>query len=120
MSFLVRYIFIIESINSNYLFQIKLGRVLYIIGSINYIASRFEFNLLTGNHPGADVAFIHPRFDQNEAVVIHVRWWLGCRRKQGDSIQAGQQFEIQIICFPEHYQVKTFSIKIQCFLILLF
>ena len=80
-----------------------------LIGRVNNNASRFEFNLLTGTHNGADVAFhFNPRFDQREAVRNSCQGggW-GPEEKQGGfPLQPGQQFEIQIICFPEHYQVK--------------
>jgi len=85
------------------------GRVLHINGRSNNNASRFEFNLLTGTHQGSDVAFhFNPRFDQREAVRNSCQGggW-GAEEKQGGfPLQPGQQFEIQIICFPEHYQVR--------------
>ncbi|CAF1328944.1 unnamed protein product [Adineta ricciae] len=85
------------------------GRVLYINGRSNNNASRFEFNLLTSAHQGGDVAFhFNPRFDQREAVRNSCQGggW-GAEEKQGGfPLQAGQEFEIQIICFPEHYQVN--------------
>jgi len=85
------------------------GRVITIVGRVNNNASRFEFNLLTGNHNGADVAFhFNPRFDQREAIRNSCQGggW-GTEEKQGGfPLQPGQQFEIQIICFPEHYQVN--------------
>ncbi len=86
-----------------------LGRVITVNGRVNNQASRFEFNLLTGNSNGADVAFhFNPRFDQHEAVrnTCQGGGW-GSEEKQGGfPLHPGQQFEIQIICFPEHYQVK--------------
>jgi len=85
------------------------GRVITISGRVSNNASRFEFNLLTGNYNGADVAFhFNPRFDQREAVRNSCQGgaW-GPEEKQGGfPLQPGQQFEIQIICFPEHYQVN--------------
>ncbi|CAF0895078.1 unnamed protein product [Rotaria sp. Silwood1] len=85
------------------------GRVLYISGRSNNNASRFEFNLLTSTYPGADVAFhFNPRFDEHEAVRNSCQGggW-GMEEKQGGfPLQPGQPFEIQIICFPEHYQVN--------------
>ncbi|CAF3420188.1 unnamed protein product [Rotaria sp. Silwood1] len=85
------------------------GRVINITGRANNNASRFEFNLLTGNYNGADVAFhFNPRFDQREAVRNSCQGggW-GAEEKQGGfPLQPGQQFDIQIICFPEHYQVN--------------
>ena len=85
-----------------------LGRVLYINGRSNNNASRFEFNLLTSAHHGGDVAFhFNPRFDQREAIRNSCQGggW-GAEEKQGGfPLQPGQEFEIQIICFPEHYQV---------------
>jgi len=85
------------------------GRVITVSGRANHNASRFEFNLLTGNYNGADVAFhFNPRFDQHEAVRNSCQGggW-GAEEKQGGfPIQPGQQFDIQIICFPEHYQVN--------------
>ncbi|CAF3500587.1 unnamed protein product [Rotaria sp. Silwood1] len=85
------------------------GRVLYISGRSNNNASRFEFNLLTSTYPGADVAFhFNPRFDEREAVRNSCQGggW-GMEEKQGGfPLQPGQPFEIQIICFPEHYQVN--------------
>jgi galectin-4 len=82
---------------------------LYINGRSNNNASRFEFNLLTGTHPGADVAFhFNPRFDQREAVRNSCQGggWGNEEKQGGFPLQPGQPFEIQIICFPEHYQVK--------------
>ncbi len=86
---------------------------MYINGRSNNNASRFEFNLLTSTHNGGDVAFhFNPRFDQREAVRNSCQGggW-GAEEKQGGfPLQPGQEFEIQIICFPEHYQVKkTFN-----------
>lgn len=85
------------------------GRVLYINGRSNNNASRFEFNLLNGTHDGADVAFhFNPRFDQREAIrnACQGGGW-GAEEKQGGfPLQSGQDFEIQIVCFPEHYQVN--------------
>ena len=88
----------------------RLGRVLSIQGRSNHQASRFEFNLLTGNYSGADVAFhFNPRFDQREAIrnaCAGGAW--GSEEKQGGfPLHPGQPFDIQIICFPEHYQVRT-------------
>jgi len=85
------------------------GRVLYINGRSNNNASRFEFNLLAGTHQGADVAFhFNPRFDQREAVRNSCQGggWGGEEKQGGFPLQPGQQFEIQIVCFPEHYQVN--------------
>jgi len=85
------------------------GRVITISGRAASNATRFEFNLLTGNYNGADVAFhFNPRFNQNEAVrnTCQGGAW-GAEEKQGGfPIQPGQQFEIQIICYHEHYQVN--------------
>jgi hypothetical protein len=85
------------------------GRVITISGRSNNNASRFEFNLLAGNFNGADVIFhFNPRFDQREAIRNSCQGggW-GAEEKQGGfPLQPGQQFEIQIICFPEHYQVN--------------
>jgi len=85
------------------------GRVITVSGRANNNAARFEFNLLTGNFNGADVAFhFNPRFNQREAVrnTCQGGGW-GAEEKQGGfPIHPGQQFEIQIICFPEHYQVN--------------
>ena len=104
MSFLVR--FICEEEIYNY--RKCLGRVITVSGRSNNNASRFEFNLLAGQHNGADVIFhFNPRFDQREAVRNSCQGggW-GQEEKQGGfPLQPGQQFEIQIICFPEHYQV---------------
>ena len=84
--------------------------MLSIQGRSNNQASRFEFNLLTGNYSGADVAFhFNPRFDQREAVrnACSGGAW-GPEEKQGGfPLQPGQPFDIQIICFPEHYQVRA-------------
>jgi galectin-4 len=83
--------------------------VLYVNGRANYDACRFEFNLLTGNYDGADVAFhFNPRFDQREAVRSSCQAgnWTGEEKQGGFPLQAGQDFEIEIICFPEHYQVN--------------
>ncbi len=91
-----------------------LGRVINISGRANHNASRFEFNLLTGNYNGADVAFhLNPRFDQHEAVrnTCQGGGW-GAEEKQGGfPVNPGQPFEIQIVCFPEHYQVKQLEKK---------
>ena len=85
------------------------GRVLYINGRSNNNASRFEFNLMNGTYDGADVAFhFNPRFDQREAIrnACQGGGW-GAEEKQGGfPLQPGQDFEIQIVCFPEHYQVR--------------
>jgi hypothetical protein len=85
--------------------------VITIVGQVKHNASRFEFNLLTGNFNGADVAFhFNPRFDQREAVRNSCQGggW-GAEEKQGGfPLHPGQQFEIQIICFPEHYQVNIY------------
>lgn len=85
---------------------------MYINGRSNNNASRFEFNLLGGTNRDADVAFhFNPRFDQREAVRNSCQsgdW--GVEEKQGGfPLELGQQFEIQIICFPEHYQVKDMN-----------
>jgi len=85
------------------------GRVINISGRVNNQASRFEFNLLTGNFNGADVAFhLNPRFDQHAAVRNSCQGggWGAEERDGGFPLHPGQQFEIQIICFPEHYQVN--------------
>ncbi|CAF1596628.1 unnamed protein product [Adineta ricciae] len=85
------------------------GRVITIVGRVNNNASRFEFNLLAGNYDGADVAFhFNPRFDQHEAVRNSCQGggWGNEEKQGGFPLQPGQQFEIQIICFPEHYQVN--------------
>jgi hypothetical protein len=86
------------------------GRVLYINGRSNNNASRFEFNLLTGTENGADVAFhFNPRFDQREAIRNSCQGggW-GAEEKQGVfPLQPGQDFEIQIVCFQEYYQVNV-------------
>lgn len=85
------------------------GRVITINGRVNNNASRFEFNLLTGNYNGADVAFhFNPRFDQREAVRNSCQGggWGPEEKHGGFPLQPGQQFEIQIVCFPEHYQVN--------------
>lgn len=91
----------------------SLGRVIYIDGRVNSNASRFEFNLLTGTNPGSDVAFhFNPRFDQHESVRNSCQGgsW-GPEEKQGGfPLTPGQDFEIQIICFPEHYQVRKTNI----------
>jgi galectin-4 len=83
--------------------------VLYISGRSNNDASRFEFNLLTGTQNGADVAFhFNPRFDQREAIRNSCQGggW-GAEEKQGVfPLQPGQEFEIQIVCFQEYYQVR--------------
>ena len=88
----------------------SLGRVINIQGRSNNNASRFEINLLTSTYGGGDVAFhFNPRFDQREAVrnSCHGGGW-GAEEKQGGfPLQPGQPFDIQIICFPEHYQVRT-------------
>jgi hypothetical protein len=85
------------------------GRVITITGQSKQNASRFEFNLLTGLHHGADIAFhFNPRFDQREAVRNSCQGggW-GPEEKQGGfPLHPGQQFEIQIVCFPDHYQVN--------------
>jgi galectin-4 len=82
---------------------------LYLDGRSNNNASRFEFNLLTGTNPGADVAFhFNPRFDQHESIRNSCQGggW-GAEEKQGGfPLRAGEDFEIQIICFPEFYQVR--------------
>ena len=79
-------------------------------GRVNNNASRFEFNLLAGNHEGSDVVFhFNPRFDQREAVRNSCQsgGW-GAEEKQGGfPLQHGQPFEIQIVCFQEHYQVNS-------------
>jgi len=86
------------------------GRVLTINGRVNNNASRFEFNLLAGTHHGADVVFhFNPRFDQREAIRNSCQGggW-GAEEKQGGfPLNPGQDFEIQIICFQEHYQVNV-------------
>jgi len=85
------------------------GRVIYIDGRSNNNASRFEFNLLTGTNPGADVAFhFNPRFDQRESVRNSCQGggWGAEEKDGGFPLVAGEQFEIQLICFPEHYQVN--------------
>jgi len=85
------------------------GRVITISGRSNNNASRFELNLLAGNYNGADVAFhFNPRFDQHEVVRNSCQGggW-GAEEKQGGfPLHPGQPFEIQIVCFPEHYQVN--------------
>ncbi|CAF1110192.1 unnamed protein product [Adineta steineri] len=85
------------------------GRVITITGQSAQNASRFEFNLLAGNYNGADVVFhFNPRFDQREAIRSSCQGggW-GAEEKQGGfPLHPGQQFEIQIVCFPEHYQVN--------------
>jgi len=85
------------------------GRVLYIDGRVNSSASRFEFNLLAGTNPGADVAFhFNPRFDQRQVVRNSCQGgaW-GDEERQGTfPLQSGEDFEIQIICFADHYQVN--------------
>lgn len=89
----------------------SLGRVLYINGRANNFASRFEFNLLTHLTPGADVAFhFNPRFDQREAVrnTCQGGAWGNEEKDAGFPLQQGQPFQIQIVCFPEHYQVKIY------------
>jgi len=86
------------------------GRVLYIDGRSNDHASRFEFNLLTGVDPGADVAFhFNPRFDQRESVRNSCQGggWGAEEKDGGFPLEAGEEFEIQIICFPEYYQVNA-------------
>lgn len=89
--------------------NLLLGRVLHIQGTPNGYASRFEFNLLTGLYDGADVAFhFNPRFDQREAVRNSCQGggWGGEEKQGGFPLQPGQPFDLQIICFPEHYQVS--------------
>jgi len=86
------------------------GRVVTINGRSNNNASRFEFNLLTGNYNGADVAFhFNPRFDQHEAVRNSCQGggWGNEEKQGGFPLYPGQEFEIQIICFHEHYQVNV-------------
>jgi hypothetical protein len=85
------------------------GRVITIAGRVENNASRFEINLLSGNHQGADVAFhFNPRFDQREAVRNSCQGgdWGAEEKSGGFPLQPGQHFEIQIVCFPEHYQVN--------------
>lgn len=85
------------------------GRVIYIDGRADDNASRFEFNLLTDTYNGADVAFhFNPRFNQREAVrnACQGGAW-GPEEKQGGfPLQPGQDFEIQIVTYPEYYQVN--------------
>lgn len=86
-----------------------LGRVIYINGRSANDAARFEINLLTGTHSGADVAFhFNPRFDQREGIRNSSQGggW-GAEEKQGGfPLLPGQEFEIQIVCYPEYYQVN--------------
>ena len=63
---------------------------------------------MTNASPSADVAFhFNPRFDQREAVRNSSQGgqWGAEEKDGGFPLQPGQDFEIQIICFPEHYQV---------------
>jgi len=86
------------------------GRVLTINGRVHQSASRFEFNLLTGTYQGADVAFhFNPRFDQQSAVRNSCQGggWANEEKEGGFPLRPGQDFEIQIVCFPEHYQVNV-------------
>jgi len=86
------------------------GRVILFFVQLNLGDSRFEFNLLTGMYDGADVAFhFNPRFDQREAVRNHCQGggWGPEEKLGGFPLQQGQQFQIQIICYPEHYQVNS-------------
>ncbi|CAF0812437.1 unnamed protein product [Rotaria sordida] len=85
------------------------GRVINITGRANSNASRFEINLLAGNYNGADVAFhFNPRFDQREVVRNSCQGggWGAEEKHGGFPLNSGQQFDIQIICFPQHYQVN--------------
>ncbi len=82
---------------------------MYINGRSNDYASRFEFNLLTSTHDGADVAFhFNPRFDQRQAVRNSCQGggWGPEEKEGGFPLEAGEAFEIQIICFPECYQAR--------------
>jgi galectin-4 len=109
MFFLVKFNFILKIF---LIIKHYLGRVITISGRSNNNASRFEFNLLAGNYNGADVVFhFNPRFDQHEAVRNSCQGggW-GAEEKQGGfPLHPGQPFDIQIVCFPEHYQVKLFQ-----------
>ena len=82
---------------------------MYLDGRVNSSASRFEFNLLTSTNPGAEVAFhFNPRFDQHESIrnAYQGGAW-GPEEKQGGfPLKSGENFEIQIVCFPEFYQVR--------------
>lgn len=78
-------------------------------GQVHGNASRFEFNLLTGAYNGADVAFhFNPRFDQHVAVrnTCQGGSWGHEEREGGFPLHPGQPFQIQIICYPDHYQVN--------------
>jgi len=85
------------------------GRVIYINGRSNSNASRFEFNLLAGTVDGSDVVFhFNPRFGQQESVRNSCKGgaW-GPEEKQGGfPLRPGEEFEIQIICYEQFYQVN--------------
>ena len=60
---------------------------------------------------------MNPRFDQREGIrnSCQAGGW-GAEEKQGGfPLQPGQDFEIQIICYPEYYQVKRNEWKLFSF-----
>jgi len=80
------------------------GRVIQISG-VPTNQSRFEFNLLSGYN---DIAFhFNPRFDSRTAVRNSSQGgnWANEETGGGFPFQAGQPFEMQIICFEQYYQV---------------
>jgi len=83
------------------------GRIINIQGRPNSHGSRFEFNLLSGPYDGSDVILhFNPRFDQHAVVRNSCQGggWGGEEREGGFPFQPNQPFDIQLICYPEHYQ----------------
>jgi len=82
------------------------GRTIQIEGRPT--GQRMEINLLSGPHDGADVVLhFNPRFDQREIVrnsCQHGGW--GAEEKHGHfPLQSGVPFHVQIVCYPQHYQI---------------
>jgi galectin-4 len=64
---------------------------------------------LAGTYSGADVVFhFNPRFGQRQCVRNSCQGgaWGEEEKDGGLPVQPGDDFEIQIICYEEYYQVR--------------
>ncbi|CAF4414393.1 unnamed protein product, partial [Didymodactylos carnosus] len=84
------------------------GRTIQVDGQST--GQRMEINLLNGSHDGADVALhLNPRFDSREVIrnsCIH-GGWASEEKSGGFPFTSGGPFSIQIVCYPQHYQISA-------------